>query len=74
MVYHAPGWLEGGLIVSPEKFVIDCEVIQMIQRYIEPQITAITSAHIAFDTIKKLILRGIFPASNTRRIAIKDFL
>jgi trimethylamine--corrinoid protein Co-methyltransferase len=25
MVYHAAGWLEGGLIASPEKFVMDCE-------------------------------------------------
>ncbi|MDP3959629.1 MAG: trimethylamine methyltransferase family protein, partial [Pseudorhodobacter sp.] len=27
MVYHAAGWLEGGLIASPEKFVMDCEVL-----------------------------------------------
>ena len=33
MVYHAAGWLEGGLIASPENFVMDCEVLQMIQRY-----------------------------------------
>ena len=31
IVYHAAGWLEGGLIASPEKFVMDCEVIQQIQ-------------------------------------------
>ena len=36
LVYHAAGWLEGGLIACPEKFVMDCEVLQMIQRYIEP--------------------------------------
>jgi trimethylamine:corrinoid methyltransferase-like protein len=36
IVYHAAGWLEGGLIASPEKFVMDCEVIQQIQRYFEP--------------------------------------
>ena len=40
MVYHAAGWLEGGLIASPEKFIMDCEVLQMIQRYFEPAITA----------------------------------
>ena len=34
MVYHAAGWLEGGLVASPEKFIMDCEVIQQIQRYI----------------------------------------
>ncbi|MEP1209236.1 MAG: trimethylamine methyltransferase family protein [Rhizobiaceae bacterium] len=30
MVIHAAGWLEGGLTVSYEKFVTDCEVLQMI--------------------------------------------
>ena len=28
MVYHAAGWMEGGLSASFEKFVIDCEVLQ----------------------------------------------
>ncbi len=36
LVYHAAGWLEGGLIASYEKFVMDCEVLQQIQRYFEP--------------------------------------
>ena len=37
LVYHAAGWLEGGLIASYEKFVMDCEVLQQIQRYFEPR-------------------------------------
>ena len=52
MVYHAAGWLEGGLIASPEKFVMDCEVLQMIQRYFESSITATTEDDLAFDAIK----------------------
>ena len=36
LVYHAAGWLEGGLIASFEKFVMDCEVLQQIERYFEP--------------------------------------
>ena len=36
LVYHAAGWLEGGLIASYEKFVMDCEVLQQFQRYFEP--------------------------------------
>ena len=39
LVYHAAGWLEGGLIASYEKFVMDCEVLQQIQRYFEPALT-----------------------------------
>jgi trimethylamine--corrinoid protein Co-methyltransferase len=60
MVYHAAGWLEGGLIASPEKFVMDCEVIQMIQRYMEPQITATAPEDIAVDAIKEVGPNGHF--------------
>ena len=51
IVYHAAGWLEGGLIASPEKFVMDCEVLQQIQRYFEPQVWATTPDDIALDAI-----------------------
>ncbi len=54
MVYHAAGWLEGGLIASPEKFIMDCEVLQQIQRYFEPVVTATTEDDIAFDAIKEV--------------------
>jgi trimethylamine---corrinoid protein Co-methyltransferase len=54
MVYHAAGWLEGGLIASPEKFVMDCEVLQMIQRYFEGAVTATTDEDLAFDAIKEV--------------------
>lgn len=51
VVYHAAGWLEGGLIASPEKFVLDCEVLQMIQRYMEPVTWATTADDIAAEAI-----------------------
>ncbi|MFZ5710753.1 MAG: trimethylamine methyltransferase family protein [Pseudomonadota bacterium] len=54
MVYHAAGWLEGGLIASPEKFIMDCEVLQMIQRYMEPVTWATTPEDIAVDTIAEV--------------------
>ena len=54
MVYHAAGWLEGGLIASPEKFVMDCEVLQMIQRYFEPATFATDPDSIAFDAVKEV--------------------
>lgn len=59
-VYHAAGWLEGGLIASPEKFVMDCEVLQMIQRYFEPAITATTPDDIALDAIRDVGAGGHF--------------
>ncbi|QYK41148.1 MAG: trimethylamine methyltransferase family protein [Paracoccaceae bacterium] len=54
MVYHAAGWLEGGLIASPEKFVMDCEVLQMIQRYFEEATFATGEEDIAFDAVREV--------------------
>ena len=54
MVYHAAGWLEGGLIASPEKFIMDCEVLQMIQRYFEEATFATTDDDIALDAIREV--------------------
>ena len=60
MVYHAAGWLEGGLIASPEKFIMDCEVLQHIQRYMDPVITATGTDEIALDAIKEVGNDGHF--------------
>ena len=60
MVYHAAGWLEGGLIASPEKFIIDCEVLQQIQRYFDPAITATTPDDIALEAIREVGGTGHF--------------
>ncbi len=54
LVYHAAGWLEGGLIASPEKLVMDCELIQMIQRYCDNEITKTRPEDIAIDAIKSV--------------------
>ncbi len=54
MVYHSAGWLEGGLIACPEKFVMDCEVLQMIQRYFEPELVATRPDDLAVDVIKEV--------------------
>ena len=60
MVYHAAGWLEGGLIASPEKFVMDCEILQQIQRYMEPATFATTPGDIALDAIREVGPNGHF--------------
>ncbi|MEM8839905.1 MAG: trimethylamine methyltransferase family protein, partial [Pseudomonadota bacterium] len=36
MVYHAAGWLEGGLCASYEKFIMDCEQLQQLTAYMKP--------------------------------------
>jgi trimethylamine--corrinoid protein Co-methyltransferase len=58
MVYHAAGWLEGGLIACPEKFIMDCEVLQMLQRYMEPETWATGPEDIALDAIREVGANG----------------
>ncbi|KPD12800.1 methyltransferase [Phaeobacter sp. 11ANDIMAR09] len=60
MVYHAAGWLEGGLIASPEKFIMDCEVLQQIQRYMQPEICATGPEEIALDAVREVGNDGHF--------------
>ncbi|WP_071796904.1 trimethylamine methyltransferase family protein [Natronohydrobacter thiooxidans] len=60
LVYHAAGWLEGGLIASPEKFVMDCEMLQMIQRYCAPVLTETTPEALALDAIREVGAGGHF--------------
>lgn len=36
LIYHAAGWLEGGLVASFEKLIIDCEMLQHMSAMLEP--------------------------------------
>src|SRR6478672_3289547 len=46
-VMHAAGWLEGGLVASYEKFVLDVQVLEMLQQEFTP--LEIDEASLAFD-------------------------
>ena len=48
------------MIASPEKFVMDCEILQQIQRYFDPMLTATTPDDIAVDAIKDVGSTGHF--------------
>ncbi|MEO1494636.1 MAG: trimethylamine methyltransferase family protein [Pseudomonadota bacterium] len=52
IVYHSAGWLEGGLCASYEKFVIDCETLQQMSRYMQP--VAVTDADLAVEAIAEV--------------------
>ncbi|MEO0617955.1 MAG: trimethylamine methyltransferase family protein, partial [Pseudomonadota bacterium] len=58
VVYHAAGWLEGGLCASYEKFVMDCETIQQVNRYMKP--VSVTSEDLAVDAIAEVGPEGHF--------------
>ena len=35
-IMHGAGWLEGGLVAGFEKFVLDVDLIQMVQEFLQP--------------------------------------
>ena len=60
LVYHAAGWLEGGLIASYEKFVMDCEVLQQFERYFDPVLTDTSPEALAVEAIAEVGPHGHF--------------
>lgn len=64
VVYHAAGWLEGGLCASYEKFIMDCETIQQVIHYMQPM--TVDAGSLALDAIKEVGSTGnFFGASHT---------
>jgi len=59
MVYHAAGWLEGGLCASYEKFIIDCEQLQQIATYMDRPVKW-DADEIALDAIQEVGQGGHF--------------
>jgi trimethylamine--corrinoid protein Co-methyltransferase len=35
-IMHSAGWLEGGLTASFEKFILDCDLLQMVAEFLTP--------------------------------------
>lgn len=58
IVFHAAGWLEGGLTASFEKFVIDCELLQQWSHYHQPISTE--PDDLAFEAIREVGPHGHF--------------
>jgi trimethylamine---corrinoid protein Co-methyltransferase len=52
LVFHAVGWLEGGLCTSFEKFVLDVEMLQWFATYLEPM--EISEETLAFEEMKSV--------------------
>ncbi len=40
MILHGGGWLEGGLVASFEKLIIDVEMMQMMAEFVEPLVVS----------------------------------
>ena len=58
LVYHGAGWLEGGLVASFEKIVMDAEMLQMMMSTITTP--KITDDEFAFDAMEEVGEGGHF--------------
>ncbi|MDE2383263.1 MAG: trimethylamine methyltransferase family protein [Alphaproteobacteria bacterium] len=57
-IMHGAGWLEGGLVASFEKFVLDVDLIQMVSEYLQP--IEINDDALGVDAIKEVGPGGHF--------------
>jgi len=58
LIYHAAGWLEGGLVASFEKLVQDCEMLQHMSAMLQP--IEINTAEIGLDAMQEVGPGGHF--------------
>ncbi len=59
LLYHAAGWLEGGLVASFEKVVIDVEILQHMSSFFSTTPT-INQEELALDSIGSVVPGGHF--------------
>ncbi|MDH3679108.1 MAG: trimethylamine methyltransferase family protein [Acidimicrobiia bacterium] len=65
MIFHAAGWMKGGLCASFEKMVLDAELLQMIAVALEPLV--VDDDSLALDAIAEVGPGGhFFGADHTR--------
>ena len=58
LIYHAAGWLEGGLTASFEKFILDVEMLQHMAEFLKP--VEINEAELGFDAMRDVPTGGHF--------------
>ena len=64
LVFHSAGWLEGGLVGSFEKLIVDAEMLQMMAEYLEP--IAVDEDSIGVEAIREVSPGGhYFGSSHT---------
>ena len=58
LIYHAAGWLEGGLLASYEKLVLDVEMLQHMMEFLTP--IEVSEAELGLDAMARVPTGGHF--------------
>lgn len=58
LIYHAAGWLEGGLTASYEKLILDIEILQNMMEFLKP--IEWNTDELGFDAIRDVAPGGHF--------------
>jgi len=58
LIKHAAGWMEGGLVASYEKLVLDADLLQMVSKFLEPVV--VSDAELGLDSIVEAGVGGHF--------------
>ncbi len=58
LVHHGAGWLEGGLVASFEKMILDAEMLQMMAAFLDPIV--VDDDSLAFEAIAEVGPGGHF--------------
>lgn len=51
-IMHSAGWMEGGLTASFEKFILDCDLLQMVAEFLTP--LDVSEPALALDAIREV--------------------
>jgi len=58
LIMHAAGWMEGGLVASYEKLIVDVDLLQMVSEFLEP--VDVNRSTLALDAITEAGVGGQF--------------
>jgi trimethylamine--corrinoid protein Co-methyltransferase len=63
MILHAAGWMEGGLHASPEKMVVDADLLNMVSTFLKPIDASTEALDLAVEAIAEVGPAGHFFAT-----------
>ena len=70
IIKHAAGWMEGGLVASFEKLVLDVDLLQMVSQFLDPIV--VDDETLALDSIVEAGVGGHFFGTAHTQARYKD--